>query len=140
VQPFTQQFPQPPAWGPPSVPPGYGSTLVTPGGRLGGSLLDALLFLVTLGIGWWIWSLISWSGGQSPAKQLLGHVVADARTGEQFDWGRMALREFVIRGLLFGLLNVLSVGILGLVDALFVFGADGRTLHDKVAGSIVRTR
>jgi uncharacterized RDD family membrane protein YckC len=40
--------------------------------RLGGYLLDGLLALVTLFIGWLVWSIIVWGRGQSPAKQLLG--------------------------------------------------------------------
>jgi uncharacterized RDD family membrane protein YckC len=40
--------------------------------RLGGYLLDGLLVIVTLFIGWLVWSIIVWGRGQSPAKQLLG--------------------------------------------------------------------
>jgi uncharacterized RDD family membrane protein YckC len=116
------------------------STLVSAGGRLGASLLDALLIMVTLGIGWLIWNLITWANGQTPGKQLLGHVVADASTGEAFTWGRMFLRDFLIRGLLFGLLNMITFGVFSLVDVLMVFRADRRTLHDQMAGSIVRYR
>ena len=112
--------------------------LVSPGGRFGAACLDFLLVFVTLGLGWLIWACVTFSNGQTPAKSLLGHVVADAQTGVAFDWGRMFLREFVIRGLLFGLVNTITLGIFALVDAFMVFGTDRRTLHDQVAGSIVR--
>lgn len=122
----------------PSYPTsGMGLRLVTPGGRLGAALLDAVLVFVTLGIGWLIWTLITWGSGQTPAKQLLHQVVADARTGQPFTWGRMFLREFVVRGLLFGLANVFTLGVFGLVDVLMVFREDRRTLHDLVSGSVV---
>jgi uncharacterized RDD family membrane protein YckC len=113
-------------------------TLVTPGARLGASLLDLLLAVVTLGVGWWIWSFVTWSNGQSPAKQLLGHVVADPQTGQAFDWGKMCVRELLIRGLLFAVLGGVTAGIFSLVDCFMVFGTGHRTLHDQMAGSIVR--
>ena len=112
--------------------------LVSPGGRLGALLLDFLLIMVTLGLGWLIWACVTFANGQTPAKALLGHVVADAETGVAFDWGRMFLREFVIRGLLFGLVNTITFGVFAFVDAFMVFGTLRRTLHDQVAGSIVR--
>lgn len=118
--------------------PVAGGTLVSAGARFGAFLLDGLLCLVTLGIGYLIWALITWSDGQTPAKRLLGHVVVDAQTGVPFDWGRMVLRQFVIQGLLGGLLSSLSLGIYFWVDALMVFGERQRTLHDRMANSVVR--
>ena len=85
-----------------------------------------------------IWTLITWADGQTPGKKLLGHVVVDAATGVPFDWGRMALRQFVIQGLLGGLLNGVTLGIYFWVDALMVFGERQRTLHDRMANSVVR--
>jgi uncharacterized RDD family membrane protein YckC len=80
---------------------------------------------------------ITWASGQTPGKQLLRQVVVDQQTGQRFTWGRMCVREFVVRGLLFTVLSLLSVGILSLVDELMVFRADRRTLHDQICGSIV---
>lgn len=133
--------PAPAAYAPAPVPqwparPAF--QLVSAGGRLGAVLVDGLLIVVTFGIGWLIWAMITWCNGQTPGRQLLGHVVADANTGEAFGWGRMFLREFLIRGLLFWIPNAVTFGIFGLVDALMVFRSDGRTLHDMTAGSIVR--
>jgi hypothetical protein len=65
-------------------------------------------------------------------------VVADAQTGATADWSRMFMREFVIHGLLFGLLNTVTFGVFFFVDSLMVFGNDHRTLHDKMAGTVVR--
>jgi hypothetical protein len=117
-----------------------GPRLVTAGGRFGALLLDGLLMLVTLGIGWIVWSLFTWSDGQSPAKKLLGHVVADPITGAAFDWGRMALREFCIKGLLGWVLNLVSFGIYAWVDAFMCLSDRQRTLHDRMANSVVRYR
>jgi uncharacterized RDD family membrane protein YckC len=118
--------------------PASAMRLVSPGGRFGAFLLEIVLAVVTLGIGYLIWSLITWSNGQTPGKQLLGQVVADAQTGAPADWSRMFMREFVIHGLLFGLLNTVTFGVFFVVDSLMVFGTDHRTLHDKMAGTVVR--
>ena len=133
-----------PALVPRPYPPGYppaavaGYPLVSAGGRIGAALLDGLLMVVTLWIGWVIWTLITWSDGQTPAKKLLGHVVADVNTGEPFDWGRMAFRQFVVGGLLGWLLNAVSFSVYFWVDSFMVFGDRQRTLHDRMANSIVR--
>ena len=112
--------------------------LVPPGGRLGAALLDGALVLVTFGIGWLIWALIVWSNGQTPGKQLLGHVVADANTGRPFGWGQMFVRDFLIRGLLFSLAGTVTFGVFYIVNACMVFSEGHRTLHDRMAGSVVR--
>jgi uncharacterized RDD family membrane protein YckC len=121
-----------------AIPPATQYSLVSAGGRFGALLLDGLLILITLWIGWFVWAMITWADGQSPAKKLLGQVVADANTGEPFDWGRMALREFCIKGLLGWLLNLVTFGIYFLVDSFMIFGDRQRTLHDRMANSIVR--
>ncbi len=140
LQPYAPAAPVPygQPYGAPQYPGGSGDRLVGPGARLGAVLLDVLLATVTLWIGWFIWTLITWSDGQTPAKKLLGHVVVDANTGQQFDWGRMALREFVIKGLLGGLLNMITFSIYFLVDSFMVFGNRYQTLHDKMSTSVVR--
>lgn len=130
--PYGPAYPQP---GYPAVPD---SALVPPGARFGAFLLDLLLAIVTLWIGWFIWALVTWKDGQTPAKKMLGHVVVDANTGQRFDWGRMALREFVIKGLLGGLLNAVTLDIYFLVDSFMVFGARYQTAHDKMATSVTR--
>jgi hypothetical protein len=129
------RFPQPVPLAYPQVayPP-----LVSAGGRLGALLLDVLLAMVTLWIGWFIWSMVTWSEGQTPAKKLLGHVVADASSGRTFDWGRMALREFCVKGLLGWMLNLVTFGIYFWIDAFLCFGDRQRTAHDRMANSVVR--
>ena len=64
--------------------------------RLGGKALDLALYLVTFGIGWFIWSMIVWTQGQTPGKQLLKMRVTDKSTGKPIKWGHMAIREFLL--------------------------------------------
>ena len=45
-----------------------GVRLSSPGKRLGAYLVEGVLMVVTLGLGWLIWSLIVWAKGTTPAK------------------------------------------------------------------------
>lgn len=114
-----------------------GPRLVSPGGRLGAQLLDGLLIFVTAGIGWLIWAVLVFDQGRTPARQLLGHVVADAATGEPVTWARMAVREVVLKGLLGYFASAFTCGIYYFADSLMVFGQRYQTLHDRIAGTIV---
>ena len=64
--------------------------------RLGGYLLDLGLALITLGIGWVIWSLFAWRNGQTPAKQILKMRVVAEENRTNATWGHMAIRQFLI--------------------------------------------
>ena len=105
--------------------------------RLGSFLLDLGLMIVTLFIGWVIWNLFTWKTGQTPAKRLLQQVVVDAKTGEVFTWSRMALREFAVKGAAGNIAGGASNGITFVIDSLFVFRDDRRTVHDLIVGSKV---
>ena len=105
--------------------------------RLGSFLLDLGLMIVTLFIGWVIWNLFTWKTGQTPAKRLLQQVVVDAKTGEVFTWSRMALREFAVKGAAGNIIGGATNGISFVVDSLFVFRDDRRTVHDLIVGSKV---
>jgi uncharacterized RDD family membrane protein YckC len=72
----------------PLYPPAH---LVTagPGRRLAGALLDLVLLVVTLIIGWWVWFAIVARNGQSPGKQLVGMYIIKAdgtRAGGGYTW------------------------------------------------------
>lgn len=64
--------------------------------RLGGKAVDAAMYLVTFGIGWWIWSLVIWGQGQTPGKQIVKLRVFNKVNQRLVTWGHMALREFVL--------------------------------------------
>ena len=64
--------------------------------RLGALALDAVLFMVTFGIGWVIWSLIVWGEGQTPAKKILKIRVYAADTQRPATWGHMGIREMLV--------------------------------------------
>jgi hypothetical protein len=111
--------------------------LASPGVRLGSYLLEALFTVVTLGIGWLIWSFIIWGKGTTPGHQVVKLYVVSEKTGQTFSWGQMFVREILVKGLLMPVLSVFSLGIIFLVDSLMVVRDDRKTLHDRICGSIV---
>ncbi|WIM99220.1 RDD family protein [Actinoplanes oblitus] len=113
------------------------SPVVSPFGRLMAQLFDLVLFVGTLGVGWLVWALRVFGRGQTPGRQLLGHAVADVRTGRPVGFGRMLVREVLVKWVLGGALGVLTLGLYPVADVLFVFGDRQRTLHDRTAGTIV---
>ena len=114
--------------------------LASPGARLGSHLLEALLAIFTLGIGWLIWSFVIWGQGTTPGHKILKQYIVNEKTGKDFTWGQMFVREFLIKGLLVPLLSAFSFGIVYLVDSLMVTRDDRKTLHDRICGSIVVQR
>lgn len=131
-------------WGaPPADPTPYGQwqgqplsppNLASPGIRLGANLLNGVLMVVTLGIGYLVWTMVLWRHGTNPAKKMLGLKVVHADTGADVTWRHMAVRN-VCLPLVFA---VPVVGVLlALVDALCIFGARHQRLVDKWAHTLV---
>lgn len=114
--------------------------LASAGARLGSYLLEAILAVATLGIGWLIWSFIVWGKGTTPGHQILKQYVVNEKTGETFSWGRMAVRELLVKGLLCGVLAAFTFGVFFLVDSLMVVRDDRRSIHDRISGSLVVQR
>jgi uncharacterized RDD family membrane protein YckC len=109
-----------------------GTELASVGRRIGAYFLAIPLFIVTLGIGYIVWGLIVWAGGQTPALQVLGMRCYRPETGRVASWGYMALREIIgriVEGLIF---------IVELVSFILMCSrSDRRTIHDMVAGTVV---
>jgi hypothetical protein len=105
----------------------------------GDYLLEGLLFVVTLGIGWFIWMIFTSKTGQTPAKRLLNTYPVNVETGRVIGQGESWLREVVIKGLVIRLvLDTITSGVAGIVDAVWVFfDKDRQALHDKVLKQVV---
>ena len=114
-----------------------GVNAATFGQRSGAYLLDIVLFLLTVVIGYIIWWLIVLGRGQTPGKQIVGiYVVKD--NGEASGWGYTFLREFAIKGILVGLIAAFTFEIFWIVDNLWAaWDKDKQTLHDKIIGTLV---
>ena len=119
---------------------GINHPIATPAVRLGAFFLEILFVVVTLGIGWIIWSLIVWGKGTTPGHQVLRLYVVDAKSGKTATWGHMALREFVMKGLVGGIASSVTFGIYWVVDSLFVVRDDRKTLHDLMSSTSVVQR
>ena len=78
--------------------------------RFGQLVLEFVLIIVTLGIGYLIWLLIVLGQGQTPGKQILKLRVYDATTGKPAKWGHMFIRELgIYMALAFGLYALVIV-------------------------------
>ena len=92
--------PTPPPAAAYSAPQAAPYTLSTKGKRFGAMLLEAVLVIVTLVIGWIVWSIILWKKGQSPAKSILKMRVINLEQNRAANIGEMAMRELVGKWLL----------------------------------------
>ena len=125
----------------PAHAPG-GAELASIGRRLGALLLDEVIGLLTLYVGWIIWSFIVFGRGQTPGKQLVGIYAARVDDpGRRLSWGSMFLREIIIKILLFTFFfSIFSFGIVWVLDYLWALwdgSGHNQTLHDKVIKSSV---
>ena len=110
-----------------------GVELADVGRRAGAFFLAIPLFIVTLGIGYIVWGLVVWAGGQTPALQVLGMRCWRPETSRVPGFWWMALRETIGRWV---------EGILGIFTAGFSFilmltRPDRQCLHDLIAGTVV---
>ena len=104
--------------------------------------------LITLWIGWAIWSLVVWGEGQTPAKKILKIRVLSADTNKPATWGHMAVRQFLIPLALIIAsipLNLISFGIIGglgivawyVLEIVWYFTKGSRSLRDIFVKTIV---
>ena len=104
--------------------------------RLGALALDVLFFVLSAILAFLpfiIWSLVVWSKGQTPGKQILKIRVRNAQTGSVATWGHMAVREFLVpltvliaTGMTYGIAFVAWITI----EIVFYFTKSNRTLRD----------
>ena len=80
-----------------------GVTAASPWIRLGALVLESVLILVTLGIGWVIWALMIVGRGQTPAKALLNLRVVDAGSLRPVGFARMFWVREIVAGIVAGL-------------------------------------
>ena len=108
--------------------------------RLGAIALDAGLMILTLGIGWIIWSLIIWGDGQTPAKKILKLRTLNQTNGRAASWGHMAIREFLVP-ITVSIASSITAGIAGIawivVEIVFYFTKGQRTMRDYWVKTVV---
>lgn len=101
------------------------------GGEVGAAILAAIAFIVAFVVQ----LTLLGSRGQTIGKIALKVRVVDSVTGMHPGWARIVLLRYILNGVLTGIPFV--GGIYWLVDSLFIFRADHRTIHDLIAGTRV---
>lgn len=114
------------------MPVGY--TLATPGERFLQALLEVGLSIVTLGIGYLIWSLVVWQDGQTPGMRIMHLRCIRKQDRSQATWGTMALRQ-IVGGIVQAILDWFIVGIVLLF--MILWDKDRQMIWDKIAGTVV---
>ena len=103
--------------------------------RLGASAIDASVFLLTVGLGWLVWSAYSWTRGQTPGMQLLGLRVVDKQSFRIASWSRMLGREALV--LVVAVVSIFTLGIPLLLYLVMFGNKDRKQLWDYAAGDVV---
>ena len=87
-------------------------TLASRKRRFAGYVLDILLFIFTLGLGWLMWFLIIARHGQTPAKAVISLRVVRV-DGHVATYGWMLLREIGVKIIAFAVLNAILAWLIG---------------------------
>jgi hypothetical protein len=94
-------------------------TAASLGRRIGALALTVVLLVVTLVVGWLVWSVLEWRHGRTPSYRLLGLRVVRRSDGSPIGLGRSFLRS----GVCCPVLVVPTVLLGGLIGICFAFGA-----------------
>lgn len=109
-----------------------GIRLSSAGRRFGEYLLEGVLVVATVLIGWVIWALIVFARGQTPAKQVLKMRIVRLDTRSTARWGRTFLREVIFKSIILGFLGWLVFPYFW-----FLWDKDNQELWDKMAATVV---
>lgn len=120
---------------PPAAPTFAGKAICTPGERFGAYLLDALIMLFTLYVGWLIWAAITASEGQTPGKRIMGQRVYRLETGEPATFGWMLGMRGLVGGLAFAASFYILVGFV--LAFMPLWDKRNQTLVDKLSSTVV---
>jgi len=93
-------------------------------------MLDGLLVIVTLWIGWFIWSLFTYKTAQTPAKQIMGMRMVYTQSGQSLNWGMSVVRDYIVKGFIGGLT-------FGIAYLWILFDPNKQALYDKLMEVVV---
>lgn len=111
-----------------------GLALSSVGKKLVANILESVLALFTLVIGWLIWAAMIAGKGQTPARQLLGMRIVSTRDGRPLSFPQMLF----MRGLIGAFVQVIAVSLtFGVMILMPLWDRRNQTVTDKVSGSIV---
>ncbi len=98
------------------------------GGAVGLAMVSTFIFIV-------IQMVLLGRRGQTIGKIAMKVRVVDSVTGGHPGWARIVLLRTIVNGILIGIPAI--GGIYFLVDSLFIFRADHRTIHDFIGATRV---
>jgi uncharacterized RDD family membrane protein YckC len=104
---------------------------------LGDWLLEAVLILVTAGVGWLIWLFFAAKKGQSPAKRLVNTYIVDANTRMPVTADQVWLREVLVKWLYLPVLSWVPPGLAIIICGWALFNKKRQTLYDRLLGTQV---
>ena len=107
-----------------------GVGLTPPANRLLCVLLEVVLAIVTLGIGYLIWSLFTIKQGQTPGKKLMGIRVVSLNDGKALPFWMMLLREWIVE-------DFIAAITFGIAYIWILFDDRNQALYDKIMNTIV---
>lgn len=109
-------------------------SIASPWIRLGAYLLESVLAVVTLGIGWLIWAAMIAGSGQTPAKRVLKLRVVDARSYRPVGFARMFWMRGFVAGLVAGFAITFTLGVLLFMP---LWDKRNQNIWDKVSSTYV---
>ena len=106
---------------------------------LGAVAVVVVLTLLALLVMFIVQMVLLATRGQTIGKIIMKIKIVDAQTGQHPGWARLILLRTIVNSIIISVLNVLpgAGGAYFLVDSLFIFRADHRTIHDFIAGTRV---
>jgi uncharacterized RDD family membrane protein YckC len=113
------------------LPPG--TELASVGRRIGAFFLRFPLIIVTLGVGYLVWGVVTWTRGTTPALQVLGCKLWVPDQQQMPGFWRSVLRNLVggiVEGVVFPIIAIVSF-------VLFLANDEHKALHDMIGGTLV---
>jgi len=107
-----------------------GVVLTSKASRLLCALLEVVLAIVTLGIGYFIWSFFTYRHGQTPGKKLMGIRVVSLNDGKALPFWMTLLREWIVKGFIGSIT-------FGIAYVWILFDSKNQALYDKVLNTVV---
>ena len=107
-----------------------GVVITSKSGRLLCALLEVVLAVLTLGIGYFIWSFFTFRTGQTPGKKLMGIRVISLNDGKALAFWMTLLREWIVKGFIGSIT-------FGIAYIWILFDDKNQALYDKVMNTIV---
>jgi uncharacterized RDD family membrane protein YckC len=107
-----------------------GVELSSKSSRLLCALLEVVLVIVTLGIGYFIWQFFTYRTGQTPGKKLMGIRVVSLNDGKALPFWMTLLREWIVKGFIGSIT-------FGIAYIWILWDSRNQTLYDKVLNTVV---